>query len=175
MRRPRTFVLAFAVLFAGSSLVLVFATSAYDPAPLEQTTHLAAQTAELAGDDADGNGIRDDVDEFIAANFKDDADMRHAARQIARSIQPALALDLSRADSTSELAEHEVAVMSCVIEAMGPARRAEVESMINLISDKTYDTSLRFQQREVFRQRASHADLGKPAQCEAEQVKSAQL
>lgn len=164
MRRPRHLVLAIAVLFASSSLVLVFATNAYDDQPAP-TAQAGARLAELAGQDADGNGIRDDVDAFIAQRWGKDDQMRGAAEEIARSIQPALAVDLATVASTAALAEHEVEVMSCVIQAMGPLRRADVEDMINLVTDKTYDNSLRFQKREAFRQNASAADFSKPARC----------
>lgn len=165
MRRPRHLVLAAAVLFASSSLVLVFATSAYEAPPPAASSQGQVQAVELLGEDADGNGIRDDVDAFIAQRYAKAPELRAAAEQIARSIQPALAVDLSKVDSTAALAEHEVEVMTCVLQSIGPARRAEVEDMINRVSDLTYDNSARFQKREAFRQRANGADFDKPAHC----------
>lgn len=176
MRRPRKLVVVFALLFAGSSLMVVFATSAYEDVRPRLQEQSAMQLAHLAGEDADANGIRDDVDEFISRNYADEPGMREAAEQIARSIQPALAVDLSQVQSTAVLAEREVEVMFCVTESMGPLRRADVEAMINKISERTYDTSSRFQKREAFRQRASGADFSKPIHCRpARELMSAKL
>ena len=175
MRRPRSFVLAVAVLFAASSLVLVFATRAYEEPIAPASGPGTVAISELAGADADGNGIRDDVDAFIEKNYSQDAGMRDAAVQIARSIQPGLALDLAQIGSTAALAEKEVQVMTCVIQTMGPARLGDVQAMIDRVSDKTYDNSLRFQKREAFRQRASGADLAKPVNCDPWPVHGAQL
>lgn len=179
MRRPRHLVLAAAILFASSSLVLVFATNVHEEAAATAPSWRTPVTLEsLAGQDRDGNGIRDDVDAFIAQRYGKDASMREAAEQIARSIQPALALDLSTVSSTAAVAENEVQVMSCVILELGSARRGDVEDMINRVADKTYDNSARFQKREAFRQLASDADFSEPAQCAGAQpprMLSAQL
>ena len=176
MRRPRTYVLASAVLFACSSLVVVFATGVHDGGQAAaQVVRAQVLLVDLAGQDADGNGIRDDVDALIVRSYGNDAAMRTAAEMIARSIQPALAVDLDRVPDTAELAEREVEVISCVTQALGPERRDEVERMINRISDTTYDTSARFEKREAFRRHAAAADFSRPARCEAQRVLSASL
>jgi len=176
MRRPRTYVLASAVLFACSSLVVVFATGVHDGGTADaRMVRAQVLRVDLAGQDADGNGIRDDVDAFILRSYGNDAAMRTAAEMIARSIQPALAVDLDQVNDTAPMAEREVEVMSCVAQALGPERRDEVERMINRISDATYDSGARFEKREAFRRHASAADLGKPVRCDAQRVLSASL
>lgn len=169
MRRPRTYILASAVLFACSSLVVVFATGVRDDAHEARIVRAQVLLVDLAGQDADGNGIRDDVDAFIVRSYGQDGAMRGAAEMIARSIQPALAVDLAQVQDTSALAEREVEVMSCVSDALGPERRGDVEQMINRVTDKTYDTSARFEKREAFRRHAERADFSKPARCDAQQ------
>ena len=173
MRRPRTYVLASAILFACSSLVVVFATGVRDDAHETRIARAQVLLVDLAGEDADGNGIRDDVDAFIVRSYGNDAAMRSAAEMIARSIQPALAVDLDKVQDTAAIAEHEVEVMACVTEALGPQRRGDVEKMIDRVTDATYDNSARFEKREAFRRHASGADLGKPSRCG--QVLSASL
>jgi len=176
MRSPRTYVLASAILFACSSLVVVFATGVRDDAHDARLVRAQVLLVDLAGQDTDGNGIRDDVDAFIARSYGNDAALRSAAELIARSIQPALAVDLDQVQDTAAMAEHEVEVMSCVTDALGPQRRGDVESMIDRVTGATYDHSARFEKREAFRRRASGADFGKPSHCEpAQRVLSASL
>ena len=176
MRRPRTYVLASAILFACSSLVVVFATGVRDDGHDARLVRAQVLLVDLAGQDVDGNGIRDDVDAFIVRSYGNDAAMRSAAELIARSIQPALAVDLDQVQDTAAMAEHEVEVMSCVTDVLGPQRRGDVESMINRVTDATYDNSARFEKREAFRRHASGADFSKPSRCEpAQRVLSASL
>jgi hypothetical protein len=123
---------------------------------------------DVAGQDADGNGVRDDVDAFVAQQYARDPELRHAALRMARSLQQVLAVDLAQVDNTAPMAEREVAVMSCVIRQLGVERRGEAEQMINRIATRTYDTRERFEQREAFRLQASAADFSGEANCAPE-------
>lgn len=176
MRHPRTYVIASTILFACSSLVVVFATGVRDDAHEARMVRAQVLLVDLAGQDTDRNGIRDDVDDFIVRSYGNDPAMRGAAELIARSIQPALAVDLDEVQDTAAIAEHEVEVMSCVTDALGPQRRGDVEQMIDRVTDATYDNSARFEKREAFRRHASRADFSKPPHCEpAQRVLSASL
>lgn len=176
MRHPRTYVIASAILFACSSLVVVFATGVRDDAHEARMVRAQVLLVDLAGQDTNRNGIRDDVDDFIVRSYGNDPAMRGAAELIARSIQPALAVDLDEVQDTAAIAEHEVEVMSCVTDALGPQRRGDVEQMIDRVTDATYDNSARFEKREAFRRHASRADFSRPSHCEpAQRVLSASL
>lgn len=63
------------------------------------------RSSDLAGPDVNGNGVRDDIDTLIAANYTAPAE-RAAATQLAKTFQASLVVDLSntvavRAVSTS--------------------------------------------------------------------------
>jgi len=170
---PKTFKTTFAlVLFLAMASPVLHALVAGRQAeagpvqtPVAARARDAGEPADLRGRDADGNGVRDDVDAFIAQRYGRDADMRSAALSMARALQDVLALDLSQVAHTAPMAEREVALMSCVILSLGPQRRADAEEMIDRIAARTYDTSARFQQREAFRVQASDANFSAGAPC----------
>jgi|GEM_PF-627724 len=56
------------------------------------------RTDTLAGIDADNNGIRDDIDEYIRQTFKDEA-QRKAVEQLAKASQAKLLVDLTDEDA----------------------------------------------------------------------------
>jgi len=140
-------------------------SSAAVPAPYGRPAPAALLT-ELVGVDRDGNGVRDDVDAFVAKQYARDEPMRAAALDMARALQSALAVDLDTVQDTAPMAEREVAVMSCLLRTLGPQRRADAEDMINRVDGRTYDTSARFQKREAFRVRAGRADFSADTACE---------
>ncbi|MDM0043125.1 hypothetical protein QTH91_01395 [Variovorax dokdonensis] len=132
------------------------------------TTPKPAVAIDTAGSDADGNGVRDDVDAFIASQYSRDAKLRDAALRMARSMQAVLTVDLTQVSDTAPMAEREVAVMSCVINQLGAERRGDAEQMINRVAAQTYDTRARFEKREAFRLQASAADFSAEANCAAD-------
>ena len=155
---------AVAAIFAFAAL-LAFASSA-DEKPKAKLPSKKAKLEQLAGTDADGNGVRDDVDEFISKAYRSDAELRSAAVLFARSITPALTVDLAEIKSTVAMAEEEYAAGKCAgLKLVEAGRRADVEQMMNAVWDRAYNTSARFERREVFRARSWGADFTKPVAC----------
>lgn len=86
----------------------------------------------LTGTDADANGVRDDVDRHIAANFTDSV-QRGAATQFARAMQQALTADLGDVAATKAIAARGSRAVNCIYlrfanagnAALAPARVVE--------------------------------------------------
>lgn len=100
------------------------------PAPVPVSTRLDAlvangqlptldRSATLAGIDADGNGIRDDVDAWIAARNVAAAPAS-ALRQHARSLQATLAVDVADAAAVRAAEQSLSRSMHCVYGRLSP-------------------------------------------------------
>lgn len=86
-------------------------------AELERTGVLPQldRSADIAGPDADHNGIRDDIDAYIAALPVSDP-VKKAARQVARVQQKALLIDLKDRPALKALADASMASTACMSE-----------------------------------------------------------
>jgi len=71
------------------------------------------RTDTLAGIDADNNGIRDDIDEYIRQTFKDEA-QRKAVEQLARSIQAEILTDKNDIATVFEVNKKSSRAISCL-------------------------------------------------------------
>ena len=71
------------------------------------------RSTSIAGPDTDRNGIRDDIDAYIAALPGNEA-VKKAAIQVARVQQKSLLIDLNDQSSLIRLAEHEAASAACM-------------------------------------------------------------
>ena len=86
-------------------------------AALEKAGELPAldRSTSIAGPDVDGNGIRDDIDAYIAALPVNDA-MKKATRQVARVQQKALLIDLNDRSTLLALSDASMASTACMSE-----------------------------------------------------------
>lgn len=71
------------------------------------------RSAGLTGPDADANGVRDDVDAFISANYPETS-QRAAAAQFARAMQAAQTADLSDIAATKAIAARASRAVNCI-------------------------------------------------------------
>lgn len=74
------------------------------------------RSTDVAGPDADGNGIRDDIDVYIAALPVSDA-VKKAARQRARVQQRIATIDLNDRAALMALADASMAATACMSES----------------------------------------------------------
>ena len=84
-------------------------------AELERTGALPPldRSSDIAGPDADHNGIRDDIDAYIAA-LPVSEPVKKAARQVARVQQKSLLIDLNDRPALKALADASMASTSCM-------------------------------------------------------------
>lgn len=99
----------------GSAVAAEPATSQQQLAVLEANGSIPKldRSSALAGTDADGNGIRDDIDSFIAANYKNPSE-RTAVQQIAKSYQSVLTVDLKDPVAIKAVSDFETRAIHCV-------------------------------------------------------------
>ncbi|HSX94689.1 MAG TPA: hypothetical protein VLG41_17330, partial [Hydrogenophaga sp.] len=86
---------------------------------LEKAGELPAldRSTDIAGPDIDRNGIRDDIDAYIAALPVNDA-VKKAARQVARVQQKSLLIDLKDRISLLALSDASMASTACMSETV---------------------------------------------------------
>jgi hypothetical protein len=86
---------------------------------LEQQGVLPAldRSTDVAGPDANGNGIRDDIDAYIAA-LPVSEPVKKAARQAARVQQKSLLIDLSQRPALLALSDASMASTACMSETV---------------------------------------------------------
>ncbi len=161
MRLSPAKILAFA-LISSSVVFVAFGTHAD-----EQSRDKGVTVAELVGVDADGNGVRDDVDAFIARTWPFDPEMQTAAEMFARAIQPALGVDLALMPDTTALAEAEARAGACASDYLGRRGGPEATRMMDQVWDQTYNTRARNEKRDAFRARARTTELAKLPKCSA--------
>ena len=92
------------------------------------------RTDSLTGIDADGNGIRDDLDRYIDRSFGDPA-QREAAIRLTKTIQQTLLVDLSNHVRLMEVARRHTRDLACFSskfdhdDAAGSQHRAQLHSL----------------------------------------------
>ncbi len=96
---------------------------------LEKAGELPAldRSTDIAGPDIDRNGIRDDIDAYIAALPVSDA-VKKAARQVARVQQKALLINLKDQPALLRLANAEATSNACMSSAVLSGVSPELES-----------------------------------------------
>jgi hypothetical protein len=95
-----------------------------EPTMKEQLAELEKQgvlptldrSTDIAGPDADNNGIRDDIDAYIA-NLPVNEPIRKATRQVARVQQKSLLLDLNDRSALRALSDASMASTACMSES----------------------------------------------------------
>lgn len=126
-RRLKPLVLILPLLLAacgggGSAL----ATAGPVPVPLTPQQQLAAlevngalpildRSPSLAGPDANANGVRDDVDAYIAENYTVPV-VRAAVQQMAGTLQSKLLVDLTDSAAVHALSVRSMAAVNCVFD-----------------------------------------------------------
>jgi hypothetical protein len=94
----------------------------------------------LMGDDVDGNGVRDDVDRFIAA--QGDSPVEKASlTQLARAVQATLTTQLGDEPSLSKASTSVMRGVACVWSAYG---RTQASNKVATIEQITVNTQQRF-------------------------------
>jgi hypothetical protein len=71
------------------------------------------RSPSVAGPDANGNGVRDDIDTYIQQRFADPA-QRAAAVQIAKAMQGALLADITNAEASATASRHISNAVHCL-------------------------------------------------------------
>lgn len=74
------------------------------------------RSASLAGPDADGNGVRDDIDAYINGKFSD-LKQRKAVLQDARAMQKAVLVDATNKEATKAVSLEIFASVNCMFSA----------------------------------------------------------
>lgn len=95
--------------------------SAPPPTPSEQLAQLEMdgklptldRSTSIAGPDTDKNGVRDDVDAWLARRFTDTA-QRAAATQMARAVQEAVLADGTSPTESKRLSQHLSNALNCM-------------------------------------------------------------
>jgi hypothetical protein len=91
------------------------------PSPSEQLVQLEQEgklpaldrSASVAGTDANGNGVRDDVDNWLAHRFTD-TQQRAAATQMAKAVQEAVLVDSTSPAASKVVSQHLANAMNCL-------------------------------------------------------------
>ena len=118
-------------------------TSGPTPTPAAQIQALEAsgelpkldRSSSIKGPDTDNNGIRDDIDAWIAAQPITEA-QKKAAQQMAKVQQAKLLVDLSNEAALQSLGDQSMRAVSCIVDSFEPEfqkgseMRGQLESMM---------------------------------------------
>jgi hypothetical protein len=99
-------------------------------------------SSDVAGPDANHDGIRDDIETWIDQE-SDDELSAHAARQLAKAVQQILVVDLNDQDALKLAAREHTIVSSCSVDVYRDIRRAE--QLIDRVQNYTVNTPARQQ------------------------------
>lgn len=102
------------------------------------------RSSDIRGPDADNNGIRDDIDAWIAAQPITDSQKR-AAQQMARVLQAKLLVDLNDKVALQTLGERTAAGVVCLSDVFAPNRQ-QGRDLGNTIEAITANTRARARQ-----------------------------
>jgi hypothetical protein len=94
----------------------------------------------LAGTDADGNGVRDDIDRFIAAQG-DTPTKKAALTQLARSLQTTLTVDPTNSVALASASSSVMRSVACIWSAYG---RGQASVKVMTLEELTVNTQQRF-------------------------------
>lgn len=103
------------------------------------------RSTDLKGPDTDNNGIRDDIDAWIAAQPISDVQKR-ATQQIAKVQQAKLLVDLSDQVSLQALGERTAAAVVCMSDSFAPDRQAgrDLGNQIEAITANTRERAKQY-------------------------------
>ncbi len=107
-----------------------------------------AGVATVAGIDTDGNGIRDDVDRFIASNHGSSAAQVAATRVSAKALQAVLMADSANLEASTLAVHASMDAAVCVAKMLLTAGAAPAPALSALLA-KTNNTLERMRQREA--------------------------
>lgn len=151
---PRSRILAILlplVLSACGGGAGVPAVAAEQQTPQQQLAALEAngsipkldRSSALAGTDSDGNGVRDDIDVFIDANYVS-RPQRAAARQVASSLQAALMSDLTSRKDILAISIRSGRAINCIFRIFDGKNGSKIpDAVANEIESMTTNTKAR--------------------------------
>lgn len=145
--------LAFSLTACGGESKPASSADGQSPSPAQQVA-AAEQTGQLAqldrssdirGPDKDSNGIRDDIDAWIAAQPISDA-QKKAAKQVARVQQSMLLADLNDTDALQKLGERSAAAVVCISDTFSPERQIgrDLDSQIEAMTANTKERAKKY-------------------------------
>ncbi len=132
----------------GSSAVQTGTRSTSFPQALaaaEASGHLPAQDRDdtIAGTDADGNGIRDDIDRYING-LPDSETEKNALRQNAAALQATIVQDISNDVTRAQVARNIMKSVNCIYKVYG-GRDPRITQRGSELEKMTVNTPLRLQ------------------------------
>lgn len=143
-------------------------TSADEPATTVQELENSgavpklARSADLGGTDADNNGIRDDVDDYISDQFSESSQIS-AANQAARANQAVLGTDLLTPTAVRQTSQKISRATACLYEVFGASASgvepAEISRDLEAI---TFNTASRLEKYMEFNKALDGASWSLP-------------
>jgi hypothetical protein len=129
--------------------------NAGDPAPLTIPQKIAQlentgalpkldRSADIKGPDANGNGIRDDLDTLIQNTYTQPAQLK-AAEQYAVVAQAQLLVDTNDKAAVKALAVRSARAINCLIQQFGTTQAPRFSDVQALVASDTTDTKARMQ------------------------------
>jgi hypothetical protein len=134
---------------AWAGFVLASAVAVSNAAPVAEKS--APEDADLVGQITNSNGIRDDVNDYIAAKFADDSKKRTAAVRFAQSNQRMLQVIAEGAPVTQELVTKIAYAGLCLASSFD--KKAFIKQARE-ITARTFDTEARFKAHDAFSKQA---------------------
>lgn len=123
-------------------------------AALEKSGALPAldRSSDIKGPDANNNGVRDDIEAWIAALPITDK-QKKAAMQDARSLQRTLVVDLSDKTALQSVADSSIAATSCIWDVFEPDPQdgSNLSKKIEAITANTRERAQRYLQYNTAR------------------------
>ena len=103
------------------------------------------RSPDVRGRDANGNGVRDDIDAYIAALSLTDAQWK-AAQQTARVQQRSLLVNVNDKAAVAELGRASMAATACLADSFDPERRLsyDIGLKIEAITANTPERAARY-------------------------------
>lgn len=105
-------------------------------------------STDVAGTDADNNGVRDDIDRFIAG-LPDSANQKAALHQLAANLQASLTVDPTNKEAARAVAQKGSRALGCITYLYGNANNANYE-WITTMEKYTANTPERFKAYMAF-------------------------
>lgn len=112
---------------------------------LPRTLPALDRSPDVRGPDANGNGVRDDIDAYISALSLTNAQWK-AAQQTARVQQRALLVDVKNKAAVAELGRASMAATACLADSFDPERRLsyDIGLKIEAITANTPERAARY-------------------------------
>lgn len=108
------------------------------------------RSASMAGTDTNTNGIRDDVEAFITANYPTDP-QKNAAKQLASTFQAALLVDKSDLAAVKDVSAREARAIHCIYTKFDGANGAkQPAAVVQELESVTTNTKTRLLEYLVY-------------------------